>query len=43
VVLLVGLEKGEHGEVLHELVSIVGASETLQHFLAITAKSQRPD
>ena len=29
----VGLKKGEHGEALHELVSVPGAGKTLQHVL----------
>jgi hypothetical protein len=33
VVLLVGLKEGEHGEALHELVSVFGAGKTLQHVL----------
>lgn len=33
VVTFVGLKKGEHGEALHELVSVPGAGKTLQHFL----------
>nr|WP_233130125.1 hypothetical protein [Synechococcus sp. 1G10] len=33
VILLIGLKKGEHGEALHELVTVFGAGKTLQHFL----------
>jgi hypothetical protein len=33
VVLLVGLEKGKSGKALHELVTVCGTSETLEHLL----------
>jgi hypothetical protein len=33
VVLLIGLEKGEHREALHKLISVFGTGKSLQNLL----------